>query len=66
MIAVQLTNFESTSVQPVHHSCWCGQEANYTLELTNARVGTGRFHRCRQHARRDMETKDFKVVEAWI
>jgi len=66
MIAVRLTNSEKTNLQRVTSRCWCGQEASYTLELVNDRVGTGRFHRCRQHARRDMETTDFKVVEAWI
>lgn len=67
MIAVRLTNSESMNTQPVCLlQCWCGQEATYTLELVNARVGTGRFHRCREHARRDLDTRDFKVVEAWI
>jgi hypothetical protein len=66
MIAVRLTNQEQQSNQQVNMSCWCGQEASYTLELTNARVGTGRFNRCRKHARRDLETNDFKVREAWI
>ena len=46
--------------------CWCELEADYTLELVNARVGTGRFQRCRHHTRLDLETGDFKVVEAWI
>lgn len=65
MIAVRLMIPESlNSVRLLQ--CWCGQEATYTLELVNARVGTGRFHRCREHARRDLDTRDFKVVEAWI
>ena len=46
--------------------CWCELEADYTLELVNARVGTGQFQRCRRHARLDLDTGDFKVVEAWI
>lgn len=46
--------------------CWCEKDADYTLELVNARVGTGRFQRCRQHARFDLSTGDFKVVEAWV
>lgn len=46
--------------------CWCRQDAEYTLELVNARIGTGRFQRCRQHARWDLGTGDFRVVEAWI
>ena len=32
--------------------CWCGLPAEYTTELTNARLGTGRFPRCQKHARR--------------
>jgi hypothetical protein len=46
--------------------CWCALPASYTVELTNMRVGTGRFERCRPHARRDLETGDFKLVEARI
>jgi len=66
MISVRLTSTQGTIQELETVRCWCEQQAEYTLELVNARVGTGRFQRCRQHARHDLDTGDFKVVEAWI
>lgn len=66
MIAVRLTAPRSSTEERESTRCWCDLEASYTLELVNARVGTGRFPRCREHARLDLDTGDFKVVEAWI
>ncbi len=66
MIAVRLTAPRSSIEEHESPACWCNLEASYTLELVNARVGTGRFARCREHARLDLDTGDFKVVEAWI
>ena len=66
MIAVRLTAARSSIEERENVRCWCDREASYTLELVNARVGTGRFRRCREHARLDLDTGDFRVVEAWI
>jgi len=46
-----------------HSNCWCGSRADYTTELTNARIGTGRFPRCLTHARRDLGTGDFRLAD---
>lgn len=48
----------------VHTACWCGLLAAFVAELINARIGTGRFSRCKLHARRDLRTGDFKLTNA--
>ena len=51
---------------PKPAECWCGLPAEYSIELVNARVGTGRFARCKAHAIRDVATGDFKLQERMI
>jgi len=66
MVAVRLDSLLIQAPDAQDAVCWCGIPASYTLELTNARVGTGRFERCRLHARRDLETGDFRLLETRI
>jgi hypothetical protein len=66
MVAVCVDSILVQIPQEESSHCWCALPASYTVELTNMRVGTGRFERCRLHARRDLETGDFKLVEARI
>lgn len=66
MISVHMDSILVQTPEEGDAVCWCGLPASYTLDLINPRQGTGRFKRCRVHARRDLETGDFKLLEVRI
>ena len=45
MVAVCVDSILVQVPQEETRSCWCALPAGYTVELTNMRVGTGRFER---------------------